>query len=86
MSAATTSQELLKMLATTAVTVLTSYQAITSHIDATVANEVRTSTIQVYHQIDRVKLHADSLHLVTKRDIRNITDSLRAGRVRSVTF
>lgn len=72
MSAVTTSQELLKMLATSAVTVLTSYQAITAHIDTTVTYEVRRSSEVLEHRLQvrmddvhrRAKAHTDSLHLV----------------------
>lgn len=64
--------ELLKMLATSAVTVLTSYQAITAHIDSTVADQVRTATVQMHYAIDRTKIHADSLHLETTKHVESI--------------
>lgn len=85
-TASNTGNELLKLLATTAVTVLTSYQAITSHIDATVASEVQASTTAIYHHLDRVRAHADSLHQVTQKEIRLITDSLPVARIQQVTF
>lgn len=68
--------ELLKMLATSAVTVLTSYQAITAHIDSTVSDQVRTATVQMHYAIDRNRMHADSLHVETRKQVESLREQM----------
>lgn len=88
-TSATTLTDLLKMLATSAVTVLTSYQAITAHIDSTVADEVRTASTNLHYSVERGKQHADSLHQVTMARIKQLEDGLQPNqrnRVKQVTF
>ncbi len=83
----TTTTDLLKMLATTAVTVATAYQAITAHMDATIASKVQEVQVHISAELATqtraMRLHADSLHVEQGQRIDSLEDRLPKRRVRT---
>lgn len=80
--------ELLKVLATAAVTVVTAYQSITAHLDATVASEVQQMHTAIMLDIrddlqaqrEAILKHADSLHILTTQRIEALEAAAKMRR------
>lgn len=79
--------DLLKMLTAALVTVATSYQSITAHIDATIAARVSAAesniTTQLMHHRAALRTHADSLHHEQGRRIDALEKEIRTKRMRT---
>lgn len=82
-------QQFLKMLAASAVTVVTTYQAVTAHIDTTVRQEVEASHMLLRRNMLDLQFQLDSSMTATHRAIRaqaEATEDIRAALHRQGIF